>query len=93
MNKTISIFRILIILALSSFAFLFLLGEEQDENLLAFVFRFLADKALAIGAIFLIARLYKRWCKVDPWFIAYEKMCDEVMEKPNPMYLGKDNED
>lgn len=93
MNKTISIFRILIILALSSFAFLFLLGEEQDENLLAFVFRFLADKALAIGAIFLIVRLYKRWCKVDPWFIAYEKMCDEVMEKPNPMYLGKDNED
>lgn len=93
MNKTITIIRILILLTLGMFAMLFLLGEEQDENLLIWTLRFICDKALAIGAIFLINRLYKRWCKIDPWFMAYDKMCDEVMKKPNPMYLGKDNED
>lgn len=35
MNKTISIIRIIILLTLGMFAMLFLLGEEQDANLLA----------------------------------------------------------
>ncbi len=87
MNKTISILRILILFALSGFAFLFLFGEEQDENLLTWTLRFICDKVLAIGACFVIARLYKRWSKIDPWFIAYDKMCDEVMDKPNPSQL------
>ena len=60
MNKTISIIRIIILLTLGMFAMLFLLGEEQDANLLTWTLRFICDKALAIGAIFLIARLYKR---------------------------------
>lgn len=89
MNKTISILRILIILALSSFAFLFLLAEEQDENQTAFIFHFLADKTLAIAAFLLIARLYKRWCKVDPWFLAYEKWCKKAEDAPDPMCLKK----
>lgn len=93
MNKTISIIRIAILFALGMVASLFIFGEEQDENLLTWTFHFIVDKAVGFGTMFLIARLYKRWCKVDPWFMAYEKMCDEVMEKPNPMYLGKDNED
>lgn len=93
MNKTISVIRIAILFALGMVAFFLILGEEQDANLLTWTLRFICDKALVIGAIFLIARLYKRWSKIDPWFIAYEKMRDEVMEKPNPMYLGKDNED
>ena len=93
MNKTISIIRILILVSLGMFAMLFLLGEEQDENLLTWTLRFICDKALAIGAIFLIARLYKRWRKVDPWLMAYDKMRDEVMEKPNPMCLDNDKKD
>lgn len=93
MNKTISIIRIAILFALGMVAFFLILGEEQDANLLHWTLRFIADKAIGIGSIFLIARLYKRWSKVDPWLMAYDKMCDEVMENPNPMYLGKDNED
>ncbi len=92
MNKTISIIRIAILFALGMVAFLLIFGEEQDENLLTWTLRFVIDKAVGFGIIFLIARLYKRWSKVDPWLIAYDKMCDEVMEKPNPMCI-KDSED
>lgn len=92
MNKTISIIRIAILFSLCMVAFFLILGEEQDANLLHWILRFIADKAIGIGSIFLIARLYTRWSKVDPWLMAYEKMCNEVMEKPNPMCI-KDSED
>jgi len=93
MNKTISIIRICILFILSSLAFIFIFGEEQDENLSAFFFHVIVDKGLGIGLCFYIGRLYKRWSKVDPWLMAYDKMCDEVMEKPNPMCLDNDKED
>lgn len=87
MNKTISIIRIAILLALGMFAILFIFGEEQNANLLTWMLRVIVDKALGFGAVILITRLYKRWSKVDPWFIAYDKMCDEVMDKSNPTQL------
>lgn len=93
MNKTISIIRIAILFALGMVASLLIFGEEQDENLLIWTFRFIVDKVVGFGTMFLIARLYKRWSKVDPWLMAYEKMlCNEVMKKPNPMCI-KDSED
>lgn len=76
-----------ILFALCSFAFLFILGEEQDANLTTWFFRVIVDKALGFGAIIYASRLYKRWSKIDPWLMAYDKMCDEVMEKPNPTQL------
>lgn len=93
MNKTISIIRICILFVLSGLAMILIFGEEQDENILAFLLHVIVDKALGIGLCFYIGRLYKRWSKVDPWLMAYDKMCDEVMEKPNPMCLDNDKED
>lgn len=93
MNKTISIIRICILFVLSGLAIMFIFGEEQDENTLAFLLHVIVDKAIGIGSIFFIARLYKRWSKVDPWLMAYDKMRDEVMEKPEPMCLDNDKED
>lgn len=93
MNKTISIIRICILFVLGMVAFLLIFGEEQDADLLTWTLRFIIDKAVGIGVLFLIARLYKRWSKIDTWLIAYEKMCDEVIEKPNPMCLGNNKED
>lgn len=87
MNKTISIIRIAIISVLFALGMIFLFGEEQNENLFAFLFHVVVDKALAFVIFFYIGRLYKRWCKIDPWFKAYDKMCDEVMDAPNPSQL------
>lgn len=87
MNKTISIIRIAILFSLGMVAFLLIFGEEQDADLLSWTFRFVIDKTIGIGTVFLIARLYKRWSKIDPWFIAYDKMFDEVMDNPNPSQL------
>ena len=92
MNKTISFIRIAILFVLGMVAILLIFGEEQDANLLTWILRFIVDKAVGFGTMFLIVRLYKRWSKVDPWLITYDKMCEEVMEKPNPMYI-KDSED
>lgn len=84
MNKTISIIRIAILFVLGLFATIFLFGEEQDKNMWAFILHVIVDKTLAIALCFYIGRLYKRWSKVDPWIRAYDKMCDDVMDKPNP---------
>ena len=87
MNKTVSIIRIAILFVLGLFATIFLFGEEQDENVGAFFLHVIVDKALAIALCLYIGRLYKRWSKVDPWIKAYDKMCDEVMDKPNSSKL------
>lgn len=85
MNKSVSIIRIVILFALGMFAMIFLFGEEQDENIFAFLLHVCVDKALAFAAFLYAGRLYKRWSKIDPWLMAYEKMCDEAMEEPNPL--------
>lgn len=87
MNKTISIIRIAILFVFGFFAMIFLFGEEQDESVFDFCLHVLVDKALAIAMCYYIARLYKRWSKVDPWLKAYDKMCDEVIDNPNPSQL------
>lgn len=87
MNKLVSIIRVAVVLALSTFALLFLFGEELDENLSAWIHHFLIDKALAFLAFMVVARLYKRWSKTDPWFIAYEEWSKKAEDTPNPMYI------
>lgn len=46
MNKTISVIRIAILFILSGLAFIFIFGEEQDENVWAFFFHVIVDKGL-----------------------------------------------
>ena len=87
MNKTISVIRLAILIILFSVAVVFLFGEEQDEATFDFLLHVFVDKALAVAMFYYVGRLYKRWSKVDPWLKAYDKMCDEVMDKPNPTQL------
>jgi hypothetical protein len=84
MNKIVSVIRIAILAVIFTFAVIFLFGEEQGDSMFTF-FQTIIDKALAIGAFWFGAKLYKHWCRIDPWLKAYEKMCDEVIEAPNPM--------
>lgn len=76
MNKTISIIRIAILIALGMVATLLIFGEEQEADLLSWTLRFVVDKAVGIGTVFLFTRLYKRW------FAAHDKMSEEAMDKP-----------
>ena len=87
MNKTISIIRIAILCVLGGLPMKFLFGEEQDEATFDFLLHVFVDKALAVAMFYYVGRLYKRWSKVDPWLKAYDKMCDEVMDNPNPSQL------
>ncbi len=87
MNKAKSIIRIAILLILGITAVGLLFGMEQNKDNTSWFIHFVLDKAFAIGTIWCIVRLYNHWSKIDPWFIAYDKMCDEVMNKPNPTQL------
>lgn len=84
MNKTISIIRIAILLTLAFVSIPLILGEEQDENILAWLLHFVTDKAVGFALVFLAVGLYKRWKTIDPWLIAYDKFCDTVMHTSNP---------
>lgn len=84
MNKTISIIRLAILFALGFFAIILLFGEEQDENMWAFTLHMIADKTLALTLFYGIGRLYNRWSKIDPWIMACDKLCDDIMDNPNP---------
>lgn len=90
MNKTISIIRVVIITVMFCCGLIFLFGEEHDENACAFLLHVIVDKSIAIGLFYYIGRIYKHWIKVDEWFNAYEKKSDDVMDAPNPCYLGED---
>lgn len=83
MNKIISIIRIAILTVIGMLATLFIFGEEQDETIFAFLFHVIVDKSLGIALCFYLARLYKRWSKVDPWLKSYEKVFNEVMDEPS----------
>lgn len=87
MNKTLSLIRITILLVLSIIAVTCLLGNELTGNPVIWLLLFVVSKTIAIGACLAIARLYRRWSKIDPWFIAYDRMCDEVMDSSNPAKL------
>lgn len=87
MNKTVSIIRIAILFVLFGLAVILLFGEEQDESLVFFFLHMVMDKAMAFALFYSIGRLYKRWSKLDPWIKAYAKMCDDVMDNPNPSKL------
>ena len=87
MNKTISIIRIAILFSLGMVAFLLIFGEEQDADLLFMDFP-LCHRQNYWHRHRLSHRPALQALEQDrPWFIAYDKMCDEVMDKPNPTQL------
>lgn len=67
MNKTISLIRIAILLALVSAGMILLLGEEQGAVNWSFLIRVILDKALGIGCFYVMGKLYGRWRKSDKW--------------------------
>lgn len=87
MNTIKSIIRIAMLSILSGVALVLLFVEEQDETQTAFIFHFIVDKGLAVALIYYAGRLYNRWNKIDPWLKACNKMCDGIIDKPNPLQL------
>lgn len=73
MKQAISIIRITILMLLFFIAFIFLFGEEQDENLSAWFMHVIFDKSIAVIAGYAGYRLYEHWRKTDEWIAAYDK--------------------
>lgn len=50
----------------------------QDGNIIAKIAGVVISKGLAIGALFLLGRLYERWSKTDPWLTHVEIISAEA---------------
>jgi hypothetical protein len=81
MDYKISIIRIIILVAVFGFAIVFLLSEEHGDDIQTLI-QALVCKALAFAAFLYGQKLYRHWRQIDPWLMAYEKMCDDVKNAP-----------
>lgn len=81
MNITESLIRIATLVALASLGLLLVFGEEQDENILLFLWHFLFDKALGMGCLFAAFRLYGRWSKTDTLIARFEAWSQKGLEE------------
>lgn len=85
-----SLLRIATIIALGLVAAFGIFSEPLSETSIQWIIDVLWTKSLGFSAVYAIIKLYKHWCKIDPWFAAYDKKCVEAFDTPNPMYI--DNE-
>lgn len=86
MKKAISLIRICILLTVGCIAVLFILGEEQNESILGFLFHFIIDKLVGIVLLVLTFMLYEHWSRHDRWIHRAAHWLDDVVseDKPQP---------
>ncbi len=72
MNTTGSILRIATLLILGFAGFILILCEEQDRNLWIFFWHVVLDKAIGVGCVFSMVKLYERWSRTDKWVARIE---------------------
>lgn len=88
MKKAISIIRICILLTVGCIAILFIFGEEQNESIFGFFFRFIIDKLVGIVLLVLTFMLYEHWSRHDRWIHIAAHWLDEIVseeDKPQPI--------
>lgn len=89
--KTATIGRIAVLIVLFSIGFLALFAEPED-NAENWFLLMIGSKAIAAASIYAGAKLYNQWKQTDEWLAAYDKMCDEATDAPNPMYYDEDED-
>lgn len=92
MNKTISLLRAFILVALCAVSLLLIMNIENDESALVFALHAVFDKGLGILGFYIFHLLYTRWSKIDPWISACDKYCKKGMDAPNPFRAKDDND-
>ncbi len=76
-----SLIRIALLLILSSVGVLLIFCEERDENIWSFVLHVIMDKAIGVGCIYSMIKLYDRWSKTDRWIARFEAWNTKGLEK------------
>lgn len=92
MNKTFSFIRVSILILLGCIGTLFIIGEEQDESTLAFIFHLIINKAIGFFLLFVMFCLYTLWHKHDKWISTFDRWCEGITEgEHKPACNSKDN--
>lgn len=90
MKKAISLIRICILLTVGCIAVLFILGEEQNESILGFLFHFIIDKLVGIVLLVLTFMLYEHWSRHDRWIHCAAHWLDDVVSEDKPQPTTKE---
>ena len=91
MNKTFSFIRVSILILLGCIGTLFIIGEEQDESTLAFIFHLIINKAIGFFLLFVMFCLYNMWHKHDKWIATFDRWCEGITEgDPKPVSKKQD---
>ena len=91
MNKTFSFIRVSILILLGCIGTLFIIGEEQDESTLAFIFHLIINKAIGFFLLFVMFCLYTLWHKHDKWIATFDRWCEGITEgDPKPVSKKQD---
>lgn len=77
MKYLASALRFITLLAISAVAIILLFGEEQHNELTAFIFYFLLHKILGLALIATVCALYTRWAPTDYIISRIHKLCQE----------------
>lgn len=75
--KAKSIIHLCLLTALFGVAMVLILGEEQDEKLLAYFLHVIFDKVLGFAFMAVAVKLLFKWGKTDSLFSRWIKMLDE----------------
>lgn len=84
--------QIAALIALAGVAIIALMAIPTDDNPMWFISLF-GSKAIAAAGFYATYKLEQIWRPGNKWLIAYDRACKEAEEAPNPMYLGKEEDE
>lgn len=87
-----NIAQIAALMAIAAVAFLGLMADPTDDNPMWFL-TFIATKAIAVAGAYAVYKLEARWRPGNKILQAYDRACKKAEEAPNPMYIGKEEDE
>lgn len=83
--------RIAVLFGIFGIALIGLVAVPDDDSAW-WMEQFFISKGIAAAAFYAFYKLDSRWSKTDRWLKAYNESCDKALETPNPLYIGKDED-
>lgn len=79
------------LITMAGISIICLITIPADNNPMWFLSLF-GTKAIAAAGFYAAHRLYEAWKGRNKWLAAYDRFCMKVMEAPNPMHIGEEEQ-
>lgn len=84
--------QIVVLAAIASIVILALMATPTEDNP-AWIISLFGSKAIAAAGFYAVYRLNKKWRYGNKWLQAHDRECAKAMEAPNPMCIGKEEDE